>query len=140
MTYNERETKTRQGDDVSDVNESSRVFQDPDGGKYCPVSIYEMYARKRPQDACNPTSRFYLQPKKNQTSQIRDKQPVWYKSAPNRVNSLKGYMKKILIKADRPTDVRLSNISVRKHLVSTCKRAGVLDSTTIKVYILIKIK
>ena len=60
LTYNERETKTRQGDDVSDVKDSIRVFQDPDGGKYCPVSIYETYARKRPQDACNPTSRFYL--------------------------------------------------------------------------------
>jgi hypothetical protein len=42
-------------------------------------------------------------------------------------------MKKMVEAAGIPNDVRLTNISARKFLLSTCRKAGVPDSTTIKV-------
>ena len=110
-----------------------KVFEDRQCTEYCPVKLYEEYMRKRPEAMCTPESRFYLQPKKFTNGTSAQKAEVWYKVQPHGINAIKQYMHAIVEKAGIPDDVSLSNISARKHLVSTCKRAGVPDSTTIKV-------
>ena len=40
ITYNERATKTRQGDDVKDVKNSIRVFEDVENPQFCPVATF----------------------------------------------------------------------------------------------------
>jgi hypothetical protein len=133
LTYNERETKTRQGDNIADIKGPIKVFEDTDYPKYCPVRHFEMYAKARPTSMCEPQSRFYLQPKKFSDQKSAESELIWYKNQPHGINSLQKYMHIIVNKAGIAKDVTLSNISVRKHLVSTSKKAGVPDSTTIKV-------
>ena len=76
---NERNTKTRQGDAPNEVKEVIRVYEDREEPAYCPVSMYQLYASKRPKDMCKSESRFYLQPKSFSSKEAMAKEEVWYK-------------------------------------------------------------
>ena len=133
LTLNERETKTRQGDAVADVKGPINVYADVDQPEYCPIRHYELFKQRRPQDMLTSDARFYLQPKKFMSEEAAKKEAIWYKSQPHGQNSLHKYMRLITEKAGLSDDVRLSNMSARKHLVTACKKGGVPDSTTMKV-------
>ena len=104
-----------------------------------PIQLYKEYKRRRPVSELSPESRLFLQPKKFSTKPETGTKvwyksaTVWYKSQPHGKNSLEKYMRELCDMAGLPKDISLSNISARKHLVTTCKAAGVPDSTTIKV-------
>ena len=133
----ERQTKTRTGENIHDVNDPIRVYAD--GTEYCPIQLYKEYKRRRPVSELSPESRLFLQPKKFSTKPETGTKvwyksaTVWYKSQAHGKNSLEKYMRVLCDMAGLPKDISLSNISARKHLVTTCKAAGVPDSTTIKV-------
>ena len=57
LTYRERETKTRQGDDIKNVKNTFRVFADVEEQQFCPVKVYEEYKRRRPEAARDTKSR-----------------------------------------------------------------------------------
>ena len=79
LTMNERSTKTRQGEDTTNLKDAIKVFEDVDNPSSCPVNVFETFKRKRPSEMCQPDSHLYLQPKffSNKSHMIAD--PVWYK-------------------------------------------------------------
>jgi hypothetical protein len=135
LVNNERETKTRHGQTDDDAREQIRVYEDQEHPEYCPVTLFNLYVSKRPTEMCEPNSNFYLQPKKYRDINSMTADPIWYKRQIHGLNSIKGYMKSITKAAGLPSSVGLSNISARKHLIGTCRKAGVPDGTTVKVYI-----
>ena len=60
---------------------------------------------------------------------------ITYLFQPHGINSIKRYMQVISRKAGLSTDTELTNISARKHMITTCRKAGVPDGTTMKVNI-----
>jgi hypothetical protein len=56
------------------------------------------------------------------------------------INSIKNYMHDITRKAKLDTHMELTNISARKHMIGTCRKAAVPDGTTMKVSHLVWIK
>ena len=75
----ERSTKTRQGDNISDIKNEIKVFEDKEKPEYCPVQIFNKYENRRPADMCLPESNFYLQPKAYSSPETMEKDPTWYK-------------------------------------------------------------
>ena len=71
--------KTRQGYAHNEVKEVMRVYEDREETAYCPVSMYQLYASKRPKDMCEPESRFYLQTNSFSSKEAMAKEEVWYK-------------------------------------------------------------
>ena len=49
-------------------------------------------------------------------------------------------MKSIAAAAALPSHIKLKNISARKYLVATCRKAGVPDGTAMKVGLIITLK
>jgi hypothetical protein len=79
LTLNERDSKTRQGNDCANIRSTIKVFADPDNIDNCPVQLYEKFQSKRPAEMCTATSNFYLQPKIFSTNSKVEKEPIWYK-------------------------------------------------------------
>jgi hypothetical protein len=64
LVRNERDTKTRTGEAISEHRENIRVYEDVEHSEFCPVRLFEEYACRRPQEYCQPESSLYIQPKK----------------------------------------------------------------------------
>ena len=59
LELNERQTKTRTGEKISDVREvSPKMYECP--GDRNPVALYELYASKRPTGMRDPSDPFYI--------------------------------------------------------------------------------
>ena len=80
LTRRERSTKTRQGDNITDIRDEVQVYQDDDQPQYCPIRLYKKYASKRPSEMCKPEAKFYIQPKVFSSKTSLEKEPVWYKN------------------------------------------------------------
>jgi hypothetical protein len=48
LEYNERQTKTRTGEDVRNTRESKPCMYEIPGSEHCPVKMYNAYKSKRP--------------------------------------------------------------------------------------------
>ena len=74
----ERVTKTRQGDNCSDVTSHVKVFEEK-GDPACPVLLFETFATRRPEEMRQNGTPFYLQPKFYSSVDQMQKDPTWYK-------------------------------------------------------------
>jgi len=61
LEFNERQTKTRTGDDVRNVRDSKpRMYATPNNPDKCPVALYNAYQAKRPTKFSESHHPFYL--------------------------------------------------------------------------------
>jgi hypothetical protein len=79
LVNTERATKTRQGNDTSEVKEVIKVYEDREQPQYCPVLLFEKYKSRRPEEMCQQGSPFYLQPKVYTTQTAMEMDAIWYK-------------------------------------------------------------
>ena len=108
----ERQTKTRQGDDIRNTRQQKgRMYAVP-GSNRCPVAPYKFYKDMRPNGMSQHESPFYLAINNIQPGSMRP----WFKSSPMGINKLNSLMKVMANKAGLKSS-NLTNHSVRKRLV-----------------------
>ena len=95
LEFDERETKTRSGNDPRNVRTiAPKMFAVPNNEK-CPVKAYKVYAQKRPVEMKTDDAPFYLAVNNVKSSFGK----LWFKKAPVGVNKLNTLMKTMAQKA-----------------------------------------
>ncbi|XP_070576202.1 uncharacterized protein KIAA1958 homolog [Ptychodera flava] len=112
---NEHQTKTRTGENVSDVRPvKPQMYSYPDDKNRCPVALYKFYASLRPKNFMGPETPFYLAIKN--TPQPSD--AVWFKRQAMGPNTIAQIMKNMAGKSGISCrGKRLTNTSARKYLL-----------------------
>ena len=95
LEFNERQTKTRTGDNLRDVRKVNPKMFAVQGSDKCPVAVNKFYASKRPNDMNGDEAPFYLA---TNTGFSKNEKP-WFKRAPVGQNKLNGIMKTMAEKA-----------------------------------------
>jgi hypothetical protein len=117
VEFNERQTKTRTGEDARNVRDRKPLPYETPANKYrCPVGMYKEYRNRRPRGFCNSTDPFYRAVVINKENPRIDDQ--WFLRGPvgkNKINNILKNMVKIAKLPEHETK-RLTNSSVRKHL------------------------
>ena len=86
LEFNERETKTRSGNDHRNATAiAPKMFAVPNNEK-CPVKAYKVYAEKRLAEMKTDDASFYLAVNNVKSGSSKP----WFKKAPVGVNKLKG--------------------------------------------------
>ena len=121
LTYTERQTKTRSGENPKDKRKCvPQLWAQPGLNERDPVSVYKKYAEKRHVEANDPESPFYL-------SVIYRKQydhsHPWFKATPVGRNTLQSMMKKSASDAGI-SGKNVTNHTARKTMVQTLRNAG----------------
>ena len=113
LVFNERETKTRSGNDPRNVRAIARkMFAVPNNEK-CPVKAYKVYAEKRPAEMKTDNTPFYLAVNNVKSGSGKP----WFKKAPVDVNKLNTLMKTMAQKAGLGPNFK--NHSGRKTMIQT---------------------
>lgn len=126
LQFNERSTKTRQGDNPKDIRKvSPKIWAT--GSERCPVKCFQIYASKRPVDFCRREDPFYIAT--NNSTYFNKDKDMWYKRQPIGVNKLKSIMKRMAC----TLDTKLSNHSARKFLVQKLVDADLPPTEIIQI-------
>ncbi|XP_070205916.1 uncharacterized protein [Littorina saxatilis] len=115
--YNERSTKTRTGEHVTNIRAvRPTVWATPQDTTRCPVATYRLYAEYRPKDYSEEDDPFYIA-----TTTVPNPKPgtTWLKKQRVDVNKLATLMKDMAIKAGLTQNKRITNHSARKTMVQT---------------------
>ena len=100
IEFNERQTKTRTGEDISNTRkEKPRMYAEL-GHPRCPVATYKKYADKRPEKMCTNDSPFYLATITHKINPGEDER--WFLSQPIGVNKLTSLLKTMATKSNLP--------------------------------------
>ena len=132
LEYNERQTKTRTGIDVSNIRKvKPKMFAT--GDSRCPVAMYKAFARKRPEAMNKPDSPFYLGVVTHNNRPTCYEQ--WFLSQAVGVNKLRTLMKRMAEKANLPNlqFKKLTNTSVRKRACQVLLNNDVPDTHAIHI-------
>ena len=129
LELNERQTKTRQGDDIRNVRPVKPRMYAVQGSNRCPVTLYNFYREKRPQQMCDPNSPFYLG-----INIIRreESEKPWFKKSPMGINKLNSLMKVMASKGEL-NNSKLTNHSARKRLVQKLVSSDVQPTEIIQI-------
>ena len=133
IDFNERQTKTRTGEDVSNTcKDKPRMYARPDSER-CPVMLYKKYADKRPELMSQNDSPFYLATITNKSMLTENER--WFLSQPIGVNKLNGLLKTMALRAHLPDlpYMRITNTSVRKHLCQKLLDCNIPDTHAIHI-------
>ena len=115
LSFCERQTKTRTGENTRDVRVViPKLFENTLDPTKCPVKIYKFFAAKRPVDFCRSGDPFYIA-----TTTVKSPSPrqMWYKKSPVGINKLSSMMKRMVENAGLNPGKKLSNHSARKYLI-----------------------
>ena len=96
LEFNERETKTRSGNDPRNVKAIEPKMFAASNNEKCPVKAYKVYAEKRPAEMKTKDALFYLAV----NNLISGSGKPRFKKAPVRVNKLNTLMKTMARKSD----------------------------------------
>lgn len=96
LVFNERSTKTRDGNSGSDRAYAPKMFENFENKTKCPINAYKLYKSQRPISMCTPEAPFYLAV--NGGTKYKDT-ALWYKSQPIGVNKLGKMMKEMAFKS-----------------------------------------
>ena len=111
LELNERQTKTRTGENISDVREvSPKMYVCP--GDRNPVALYELYASKRPTGMRDPCDPFYIATRTIPLTGTEGEQ--WFVRQRVGEKKLASIMKTMKQKAGLDTNKLLANHSARK--------------------------
>ena len=133
IDFNERQKKTRTGEDVSNTRKDKpRMYARPDSER-CPVMLYKKYADKRPELMSQNDSPFYLATITNKSMPTENER--WFLSQPIGVNKLNGLLKTMALRAHLPDlpYMRTTNTSVRKHLCQKLLDCNIPDTHAIHI-------
>jgi len=118
LELNERQTKTRTGENIADIRKvSPKMFAT--SGPRNPVLIYKLYSDMRPSDFSSDQHPFYL------AKRTTDTAFQWFLRQPVGVNKLGQMLKAMAKDAGFPEHKRITNHSVRKFLVQKLRNANI---------------
>ena len=127
MELNERQTKTRTGEHISDIRiVRPKMFATSFNPARDPVRLYQVYASKRPASYSDPQDPFYIAPRTVPVSSLDDQ---WFLKSPVGEKNISGIMKNMAIQGELDISKRLTNHCARKHLVQKLRDAGVAPTT-----------
>ena len=130
LELNERQTKTRTGDDVTDVREvTPKMFAT--GDIHCPVEAYKVYSSKRPRSMMDSDSPFYVACR---TVQLHDpEKEIWFINQRVGQKKLGKMMKMMQTEGKLNPAKRLTNHSARKHLVQKLRDSDVAPTDIMQI-------
>ncbi|KAK3101114.1 hypothetical protein FSP39_001042 [Pinctada imbricata] len=105
LEYNERQTKTRTGADVSLYRNKPRMYAMAENPQRCPIEVYKTYRDKRPAQYSAPDDPFYVAAT---TKHNPGPHYAWFSRYPVGVNKLRSMMKRMVSNADLKSDKRLT--------------------------------
>ena len=118
IEFNERETKTRMGQDGSSRQFKPKLFPNKAKPSQCPVKLYQVYASKRPESRMDRGDPFYLTP-----NHMWQTAGMWFKTQPIGHDKLGKMMSDIAKSAG--LEGHYTNHSVRKTMCTQLVQAGV---------------
>lgn len=126
----ERQTKTRTGKDPNNIRKfKPKVWAVKNKPERCPVNAYKIYRSQRPEDMNNPEAPFFLSINHRHTEKT-----LWFKSTPmgrNHIYGLVSKMRQNCSKIDKSR--KITNHSVRKHLMQKCNDLGMPANVAIQI-------
>lgn len=127
----ERQTKTRGGNDPKNIRKfKPKAWGIPDDMKRCPVEAYKVYKQQRPKDMLHPEAPFFLSVNYRRNSSDH----LWFKNQPVGKNHLYNLTKNMKKQCPSLNDGRkITNHSVRKHLVQKCNDMGLPANCTVQI-------
>lgn len=130
LELNERQTKTRTGENICDVREvSPKIYECP--GERDPIKLYEKYVSKRPSGMSNPEDPFYIA---TRTIPLTNNEcDPWFIRQRVGTKKLGAIMKTMKEKGNLDQNKRLTNHSARKYLVQKLKDSNVQDTDIMQI-------
>lgn len=126
----ERATKTRTGQDIRNVRKFKPKAWNSDLPERCPVNAYRLYASKRPPSMCEPDSPFFLAV----NCKSPNKGQEWFKKSAMGINHIYSLTKKMIMQCKSiDTSRKLTNHSVRKHLLQKCVDMNLPPTETVQI-------
>lgn len=128
----ERQTKTRVGTDPKNTRKfKPKAWANSENKERCPVEAYKIYKQQRPHEMMNPDAPFFLGI--NALRSPNSQQP-WFKNQPMGKNHIYKIVKTMKTKCESLNDGRkLTNHSVRKHLLQKCNDLGMDAAATVQI-------
>lgn len=107
----ERQTKTREGDDPSNVSKlKPKMYEEPSlPAERNPVYVYKFYKEKRPKETLVEDEPFYLAINHISSEQLAFQDTKWFKPQPMGVNKLNSLMKDCATAAGIGNNKRITN-------------------------------
>ena len=130
LQLNERQTKTRTGENLSDVREVTPKIYEAEGEspERDPIKIYEIYSMKRHNNFSNADGPLYIAPR---IIPLEDsKTNIWFLRKKVGERKLAGLMKKMKENGKLDINKRLTNHSARKYLLQKLREHN-LEGTDI---------
>ena len=122
LQLNERQTKTRSGENLSDVHEVIHKIYETTGERD-PIKIFEIYSEKRPINFSNAGDPFYLAPR---PSALEDpKTNIWFLRLKVGERKLSSLMRKMKESGRLDINKRFTNHSARKYLLQKLRENNV---------------
>lgn len=130
LELNERQTKTRTGENISDVREVSPKMYEC-AGEHNPLQYYEAYMSRRPAGFSNPEDPFYLSVR---TISLEDhRSDKWFLRQKVGERKLGTIVKTMKEKGQLDQNKRLTNHSARKYLVQKLRKNNVQGTDIIQI-------
>ena len=131
----ERQTKTRPGDNPSNVRKvKPKMYEQPSlPPERNPVFVYKFYKAKRPNETLVEDAPFYLAVNHVSSEQLAFPDTKWFKPQPMGVNKLNSLMKECAAAAGIGENKRITNHSGRKTLTQTLLNHDVPPTQIIQV-------
>lgn len=128
----ERQTKTRTGTDHTNVRKfKPKAWENKDNLQRCPVQAYNIYKDNRPQSMMKADDPFFLS-----INHVQNRRPetAWFKSCGMGINHIYGLLKNMRLNCRKiEKDRKITNHSVRKHLMQKCNDLGLPANCTIQI-------
>ena len=123
LELNERQTKTRSGENMCDVRQvAPKMYENKQSKSRDPVALYKLYAEKRPVAMKAPETPFYIAPR---TIPLKHKDDQWYLNQRVGEKKFGGLLKVMAQKAELDSNKNITNHSARKHLVQKLRDSNV---------------
>ena len=131
LAFNERQTKTRSGEDLSDIRKvTPKLWANPTDPERCPIALYKHYCDKRPVNFSQPEHPFYLAPR---TTAITNNNDQWFTKNPVGEKKLGSMLKQMAQDGDLDPNKRLTNHATRKRLVSKLREQGIAPTDIVQI-------
>lgn len=122
IELNERQTKTRTGDNIRDVRKVTPKIFSVDGNRD-PVKLYKLYSEKRPAAYNGDDTPFYLAPRT--IPLLNQDTDIWFMKQRIGTRKLGALLKTMATKAGLEVNKKLTNHSARKHLVQKLRDSNI---------------
>lgn len=128
----ERQTKTRQGDNVNNIRKGGPIaMENKLDRSRCPVFAYKLFSQKRPESTKTDNFPFYIQAITFQDDNYESKLQ-WYKKQRLGTKSIQSIIKNMAKESLPGTDKKLTGHSARKGSIQKQKDNGIEDTEIVQ--------